>query len=237
MTTTAPDPASTTVTADRTPCPMFPLGSVLLPGMLLPLHVFEDRYRTMIDDVLAAAAADPPRPAEFGVCLIERGSEVGGGDVRSAVGCMAHILEGQQTDDGRWALLSVGDRRVRITEWLDDDPYPMAIVEDWPDPPTPSPSDDRLDEIERVVRRVGCPGQRARITRPPRRPRVLERRSCLRSYQLAVMSPLGSLDRQRLLAAPDVVARTDLLADLLAEQEDLMRAQLALGDPDPDHGE
>ena len=215
---------------------MFPLGSVLLPGMLLPLHVFEDRYRTMIDDVLAATAIDPPRPAEFGVCLIERGSEVGGGDVRSGVGCMAHILEGQQTDDGRWALLAVGDRRVRITEWLEDDPYPMAIVEDWPDPPTPSPSVDRLDEIERVVRRVGA---LASELGSPGLPADLEFSSDVvsRSYQLAVMSPLGSLDRQRLLAAPDVAARTDLLADLLSEQEDLMRAQLALGDPDPDHGE
>jgi Lon protease-like protein len=215
---------------------MFPLGSVLLPGMLLPLHVFEERYRKMIDDVLAATAADPQRPAEFGVCLIERGSEVGGGDVRSGVGCMARILEGQQTDDGRWALLSVGDRRVRITEWLDDDPYPMAIVEDWPDPPTPTPSDERLDEIERVVRRVGA---LASELGSPGLPADLEFSSdiVLRSFQLTVMSPLGSLDRQRLLAAPDVVARTDLLSDLLSEQEDLMRAQLALGDPDPDQGE
>ena len=147
---------------------MFPLGSVLLPGMLLPLHVFEDRYRQMVDDVLAASAGGRERPAEFGVCLIERGSEVGGGDVRSDVGCMARILEGQQTDDGRWALLSVGDRRVRITEWLVDDPYPMAIVEDWPDPAMPTPPDDQLDDIERTVRRVACwPASSARRACPP----------------------------------------------------------------------
>jgi Lon protease-like protein len=64
--------------------PMFPLGTVLLPGGVMPLHVFEPRYRQMIKDCMAS-------DAEFGVTLIERGSEVGGGDVRSEVGTVARI--------------------------------------------------------------------------------------------------------------------------------------------------
>ena len=61
------------------PLPMFPLGTVLLPGAPLPLQVFEPRYRGLTHDCLAGVP-------EFGVVLIERGSEVGGGDVRTNVG-------------------------------------------------------------------------------------------------------------------------------------------------------
>ena len=100
---------------------MFPLSSVLLPTMLLPLHVFEDRYRVMVDDVLRR---DPP---EFGVVLIERGSEVGGGDVRTTVGCTARVLDAERSPDGRWALLCVGEHRLRVREWLADDPYPADL--------------------------------------------------------------------------------------------------------------
>ena len=66
---------------------MFPLGNVLMPGGVLPLHVFEPRYRQLVKDCIAA---DEP---EFGVVLIERGSEVGGADFRSLAGCVARIIE------------------------------------------------------------------------------------------------------------------------------------------------
>ena len=93
---------------------MFPLGSVLFPSLVLPLHVFEPRYRALITDVLAG-------DAEFGVCLIERGSEVGGDDVRLGVGTVAHVQEAAELPDGRWALIAVGTRRIVVDEWLPDD--------------------------------------------------------------------------------------------------------------------
>lgn len=65
--------------------PMFPLGTVLLPGAYLPLHVFEPRYRRLVQACLEGSP-------EFGVVLIERGSEVGGGERRFDVGCVARIL-------------------------------------------------------------------------------------------------------------------------------------------------
>ena len=109
------------------PTPMFPLGSVLTPGMVLPLHVFEPRYRRLVGDCLEG-------DGEFGVVLIERGSEVGGGDVRSMVGTMAAIADSSALPDGRWAVVAVGTRRIAVEQWLDDDPYPRAVVRDWPDP-------------------------------------------------------------------------------------------------------
>src|SRR3546814_19261198 len=114
--------------------PMFPLGSAVVPGAGLPLHVFEDRYRALMKDCMAG-------DREFGVVLIERGSEVGGGDVRADVGTVARIAEASELPDGRWALIAVGDRRIRVTSWLPDDPYPRAAVEPWPDPaPGPPPA-------------------------------------------------------------------------------------------------
>src|SRR6476659_3342898 len=107
---------------------MFPLGTVLFPHALLPLHVFEPRYRMMLRDVLAG-------DQEFGVVLIERGSEVGGGDVRFDVGTRAHIVQASELPDGRFALAVVGVQRVRVERWLPDDPYPRADIVALVEPP------------------------------------------------------------------------------------------------------
>ena len=80
---------------------MFPLGTVLFPGAVLPLHVFEPRYRALVRDCLAG-------DREFGVVLIERGSEVGGGDVRVEVGTVARIVQVAEPPDGR---VGAGHRR------------------------------------------------------------------------------------------------------------------------------
>src|SRR5437773_454261 len=100
---------------------MFPLGTVVFPHAVLPLHVFEPRYRAMMRDVLAG-------DQEFGVVLIERGSEVGGGDVRFGVGTLAHIVQSSELSDGRFALAAVGVQRFRVERWLPDDPYPRAEI-------------------------------------------------------------------------------------------------------------
>jgi uncharacterized protein len=200
---------------------MFPLGSVLLPSMVLPLHVFEARYRVLVEDVLAA-----PVP-EFGVALIERGSEVGGGDIRAMTGCVTRIVEAGQAGDGRWALVTTGVRRIRVRQWLDDDPYPQALVEDWPDDHGRVTTSD-LDAAETTLRRVvalaselGAPGLPADLE--------FSDDPTLRTYQFGVLAPLGALDRQRVLEASGPASRLALLGELLAEQEELLRAELAFG--------
>ena len=95
--------------------PMFPLGTVLYPYAMLPLHVFETRYRIMVRECLRT-------DQEFGVVLIERGSEVGGGDVRFDTGTIARIVQAAELPDGRYALASVGTKRIRVERWLPDDP-------------------------------------------------------------------------------------------------------------------
>ena len=200
--------------------PMFPLGSVLLPGMVLPLHVFEERYRELVQVVLAQ-----PEPV-FGVTLIERGSEVGGGDVRAEVGCLAQVVEAAQTPDGRWALVSVGTDRFRVVEWLPDDPYPRARVELLPDPEVDvALLAEALVAVQAKVRSVA---ELAAALGAEPLPTDLELAEdpVLRGYQLAVLSPLGALDRQRVLVSEGPLLRAALLSGLLDEQEELLRAQL-----------
>ncbi|WP_237358146.1 LON peptidase substrate-binding domain-containing protein [Rathayibacter tritici] len=106
--------------------PMFPLGSVLLPHMPLPLRLFEPRYLRMLGDVLE------DETLAFGVVLIERGQEVGGGDQRFAVGARARILN----IDGAESFVtldSVGEERFEVVRWHEDDPYPRAEVRPLPD--------------------------------------------------------------------------------------------------------
>ena len=105
------------------PIAMFPLSTVLFPHARMPLHVFEPRYRRLVADCLAGDGL-------FGVVLIARGSEVGGGDQRVGVGTVAPIEAAEPLADGRWYLVVVGLGLVRVTRWLEDDPYPRAVVED-----------------------------------------------------------------------------------------------------------
>src|SRR4029450_5941359 len=99
--------------------PIFPLSSVLFPYMPLRLRVFEERYLIMLAELLRS------EDARFGVLLIERGREVGGGEKRSSVGPIAEITQlGAQ--QGFVGLVAQGSRRFEVTEWLDDAPHPRA---------------------------------------------------------------------------------------------------------------
>lgn len=106
---------------------MFPLGTTLVPGQSLPLRVFEPRYVALVETCVVG-------DGRFGIVLIERGSEVGGGETRFDVGTVAQIMDLQTLPDGEWAFRAVGVERFRVREWLPDDPYPRADVELLADP-------------------------------------------------------------------------------------------------------
>ncbi len=206
---------------------MFPLGSVLVPGMALPLHVFEPRYRALVDHCLQ----DVP---EFGVVLIQRGSEVGGGDVRSGVGTVARIVEAARFDDGRWALGCVGVRRIRVLSWLPDEPFPRAEVEDWEDDPSETSLDDACARVVAETRRVLALASELGLA-VPSATFVVADEPVLASYQLAAAAPVGPADRYDLLCAAGPHSRLDALTTALADQSELLSAQLAMaGDGEPD---
>jgi Lon protease-like protein len=203
--------------------PMFPLGTVLLPGGVLPLHVFEPRYRQLVIDCLADDVGDP----EFGVTMIERGSEVGGGDQRSTVGVVARMVQVNALDDGRYTLIAVGTTRIRVNAWLPDDPYPLADVDEWPDvgsdadalPGRVAELTERLGEVLAIAARLGEVPADANLDAVSDDP-------LLASYHLAALSPLGPADRYRLLCAEGPAKRLDLLAECLDDVEAMLRFRL-----------
>ena len=200
---------------------MFPLGTVLLPGSVIPLHVFEPRYRAMVRHCL-----DHDR--EFGVVLIERGSEVGGGDVRAMVATVANIAEAQELPDGRYALIAVGTRRLTVTAWLADDPYPMAEVVDWPDEPPDAGFGDRLAPVVSMLRRLLALASELGIDSPAATTEVADD-AVMATYHVAALAPVGPADRYTLLAADGPERRVVLLKQMLGEAEELVRLQLAEG--------
>jgi Lon protease-like protein len=203
---------------------MFPLGSVLFPHMVLPLHIFEPRYRVLMFDCTRAEGAE----AEFGVVLIERGREVEGADDRFGTGTLARIVEAAELPDGRWVLNAVGTRRVVVSEWLPDDPYPVARVDEMDEPPWSPEDDEPRAEAERLVRRaltlVAELGQAAvaptvRLADDPG----------AAAWQLAAIAPVGPLDRQRLLETPDHGTRLRLLTALTTEEISVLAYRLGRG--------
>lgn len=185
---------------------MFPLSSVLFPGAGLPLHVFEERYRTLMTRCLEA-------DGEFGVVLIERGSEVGGGDERVDVGTVARIANVAELDDGRMLVVATGVRRIRVEAWLLDDPYPRAVVEDLPDDDTGC-RDAVLAGAESSLRRLrSLMSELGDVPALPHSLRISGEPAEV-GWQLCDMAPLVSLDLQRLLAAADLESRMELLGEL-----------------------
>lgn len=202
--------------------PMFPLGSVLFTSMVLPLHLFEPRYLQLATDVLAG-------DREFGVVLIERGSEVGGGEVRCDVGTVAQVLEEHQFDDGRWALGSVGTRRIKVLEWLDDNPYPRALVVDLPeetDYEQPEVLRDTVANCESQLRRAI--DKLVRLGEVPAGIELeISEDPALASHQISALGPFGPSDRQDLLTSDGASERLELLDGLLDDAHAMLDFRLA----------
>ncbi len=199
---------------------MFPLGTVLFPHGVLPLHVFEPRYRALTERCLADDAL-------FGVVLIERGSEVGGGDRRFDVGTTARIVQAGRVDDGRWVLMTVGEHRVRVSHWLPDDPYPIADVDVLDEHGGPAAA-SLIPDIDRALQRLlalraelGEPGPRVDVT--------LDDDPVRASFEACALASLGPLDAQQLLELDDTVERLARLAALVDEETTVLELRLAEG--------
>lgn len=198
--------------------PMFPLGSVLFPAMPLPLRVFEPRYLQMLQDLL------PNGPAEFGVVLIERGQEVGGGEKRFAHGTVAQVAE-LKVADGALALLSEGTRRIQVVDWLAEDPYPRATVRDLPLLEWDEDLAVAREQTEGLVRRTLA--RASEFEDPVWSPSVqLSDDPVDALWQLAAIAPLGPLDQLRLLRC--ATAR-ELLDAIFAATQDAGETLAARG--------
>lgn len=205
--------------------PMFPLGTVCFPHGVLPLQVFEPRYRALVARCLAS-------DGRFGVVLIERGSEVGGGDTRFSVGTIAQIAQARELPDGRWALVSVGVERLAVREWLPDDPYPRAQVVVWPDraPPREAAAaavTEAVDAVRTALVRVHA--LRAELGLPAHTGPVMTSAEDLTraSWEAAILAPLGPLDALALLGVDDPLARLELCVELLGDEIEALSFRLS----------
>ncbi|MSO38207.1 MAG: hypothetical protein EXQ69_08145 [Acidimicrobiia bacterium] len=190
--------------------PMFPLGNVLVPGQVMQLHIFEERYRILVTECLAVSS-------EFGVVLIERGSEVGGGDARFDIGTVARIVEASQYDDGRYQLVVVGAGRVRVDEWLEDAPYPRASVTRVLERESFPRDGEKRDALERTFQDLILLA--GRFEGAPEELPADPVEACWRAIEL---SPVNPMDALAVLRVEDVSERLDLANSLMKDLCELL---------------
>lgn len=195
--------------------PLFPLNTTLFPGQMLPLHIFEPRYRLMIDECMKE---DIP----FGVVLIREGREVGGLAVPHRVGTTARIVKTERLEDGRMNIATVGETRFRILQLHHDKPYLTSDSVAWP------------WAIDRATRLLLPTGQVRRhleeylaaltrslgdlidIQNMPTNPVTL---ACL----VAIALQVPTQEKQDLLVSPTIVSLLDKEVTLLQRETHLLR--------------
>lgn len=203
---------------------MFPLETALMPGQDLPLRIFEPRYGALVRHCLDSG--DP-----FGVVLISRGREVGGGDSRCDVGVLARIIECVDQGAGRYGLQCRTGERIRVCEWLPDDPYPRARVTPWPDEPGDEVSPAQLLDVEdravalfeRIAGAGGItlPGRDVMLGHDPDAP------AGERLFALASRIPIGTADRYTVLSAPTAAERLVALREAVNAIAEVVEFQLS----------
>ena len=197
--------------------PLFPLGVVLFPGMTLPLHIFEERYKQMIGRCLEAQAG-------FGVVLIREGEEVGDPAVPYDVGTVAEIASAQQFPDGRMNLVTVGSRRFRCLEHLQERPYRLARVAWLEDGPT-APAAAELAQQVRAATEEYLAAAYAVAARP-RQPLELREEPTALSFQIGGLLQIAPRERQRLLETIETDARLRQELTYLEREARLLRMLL-----------
>lgn len=199
---------------------MFPLGSTLLPGMALPLRLFEPRYLKMYADII-----DEDR--EFGVVLIERGSESRDDNPTYDVGCTAYIVGSGIHEDGTLALVAVGRHRLRVVEWQESDPYPLATIEDLDDDPL---TEEGMRSLEAAANRLPTLLAVAAELNPELNAAApeLSEDPIEAIYQLAQLAGLQAFDLQRVLETEPTDRRAELVDELMSETMEMIQLQLSM---------
>lgn len=196
--------------------PLFPLRTVLYPGMPLPLHIFEERYRLMIGECLE-------HDAPFGVSLIRKGAEVGGPAVTFDVGTSARIVQSSRREDGRMDLMCQGVRRFRIVETFQDRPYLRGRIVFLDEP-----AGDEADLFGPMVHAAfrdnvrlasGLRNEWVRDVRLPEEPGAL-------SYAVAYLLDAHHSFKQMLLEAATTRSRLEHELRLLTQQNQTLRRRL-----------
>ena len=208
--------------------PLFPLGTVLYPGLLLPLNIFEERYRELVRDLL-----DGPEPQRFGVIAIRQGRETGVDGISALyqIGCTATVREVAEQDDGRYHLVTVGTQRFRLASLDKSRPYLQGEVdlleEEVGDEAAAGLAVHAVQRgfhgyLEALASRESV---EVSVPELPDEPLLL-------SYLVAASMILDLPVRQQLLAEPDAERRLGAERALLARETTMLRSLTATPAPD-----
>ena len=208
--------------------PLFPLGTVLYPGLVLPLNIFEERYRQLVRDLL-----DGPEPQRFGVIAIRKGRETGvdGISALHEIGCTATLREVAEQDDGRFHLVTVGTQRFRLASLDDSRPYLQGevdlLAEEVGDEAAAGLAAQAVQRGFRGYVEALASRESVEVTVPelPDEPLLL-------SYLVAASMILDLSVRQDLLAEPDAERRLGAERALLARETTMLRSLTATPAPD-----
>jgi Lon protease-like protein len=208
--------------------PLFPLGAVLYPGMLLPLHIFEERYRQLVRDLL-----DRPEPRQFGVIAIRKGRETGIDGVHSLyeIGCTATLRRVDRHTDGRFDLVTVGAQRFRLTGLDDTRPYYQGeiepLAEDVVDQAAAGPAVRAAQAAFRAYldALTEWGGATVAVGDLPDEPTLL-------SFIVAAAMVIDLPERQALLAEDDTMRRLTAERALLARETGVLRTTTSRPAPD-----
>ena len=214
--------------------PLFPLGAVLYPGMLLPLHIFEERYRQLVRDLL-----DGPEPRRFGVIAIRKGRETGIDGVNGLrslyeIGCTATLRRAERHDDGRYDIVTVGTQRFRLRGLDETRPYLRGEVEMLADEAIdPVAAEPAVRVIQAAFREyldalTEWGGATVRLEDLPDEPALL-------SFIVAAAMIIDLPERQALLAESGTLRRLALLRALLSRETAMLRTTTSRPAPDLRH--
>ena len=211
--------------------PLFPLGAVLYPGMLLPLHIFEERYRQLVRDLL-----DGPEPRRFGVIAIRKGRETGIDGVHSLyeIGCTATLRRVDAHDDGRFDIVTIGTQRFRLRGLDETRPYLQGEVEMLADEPVDPVSAEPAVRVTQAAFReyldalTEWGGAVVRLEDLPDEPTLL-------SFIIAAAMVIDLPERQALLAESDTLRRLARQRAMLSRETAMLRTTTSRPAPDLRH--
>jgi Lon protease-like protein len=208
--------------------PLFPLGTVLYPGMLLPLHIFEDRYRRLVRDLL-----EGPEPRRFGVIAIRKGRETGVDGIQSLyeIGCTATLRRVEEYQDGRFDLVTVGTQRFRLLALDQTLPYLQGEIEMLADEAVDAAAAAAASRAVQIAFRAYLDalteggGATVRIEDLPDEPVLL-------SFIVAAAMVIDLPERQGLLDEPDVLRRLGAERAVLTRETAMLRTTTSRPAPD-----
>ena len=193
--------------------PMFPLSTVVFPGMSVPLHVFEDRYRMLVRHLLAV---EDPVDRVFGTVAIREGYEVGDHGAQSVyrVGCVLQLTDVDRNDDGSFDIVAVARDRLQLAEMQRGAEFPEGVADVLVEPHVVVPE----EVLERA--RATFTAFRAAMTELQGDPfsGTLPRDPDYLAWTLSALAPLPMAERQSLLEAKDATERLRLVTRLLTDE-------------------